>query len=79
MVYPYLYIYKDVVSVTQKVCVHSSLYKTTGPIAEIQTVLESAHRGNGVPFFCNCFFFVGGGGLGEGPTRARPGNCTSIL
>jgi hypothetical protein len=62
-------------------------YKTTGPIAEIQTVLESAHRGEGPIFlklfleknwvFFLIFFDFGLLGLG-GLTRAKPGNYTSF-
>jgi hypothetical protein len=55
-------------------CPHNS--KTTGPITEIQTVLESAHRGD-IFFF---FFFWFGGGLekGEGVKPvAKLVGCTS--
>jgi hypothetical protein len=49
---------------THKQCLSAHNYKTTGPIAKIQTVLESAHQGEGLiflkPFFLekkNCGFF----------------------
>jgi hypothetical protein len=42
-----------------KKCFSTHSSKTTGPIAEIQTVLESSHRGEGPNICINNFFSLG--------------------